>query len=160
MGNERSWHCGRRDVFRSTIMRAKARIWRLLWKREKVIACTSRQLKVLMKDCMANVVRTSIWRCNGHGLWKRAYTTKYSIHPGADTMLCGFRLTNRWSSMKKDIASYGSKYLAYSEVEVEYQGSSRLLLQPELPKWKWERITKDIVVKLPSVSGGYDATWV
>ncbi|GJX21832.1 hypothetical protein Tco_0226277 [Tanacetum coccineum] len=25
------------------------------WKREKVIACTSRQLKVLMKDCMANV---------------------------------------------------------------------------------------------------------
>ncbi|GJR18349.1 hypothetical protein Tco_0966876 [Tanacetum coccineum] len=25
------------------------------WKKEKVIACTSRQLKVLMKDCMANV---------------------------------------------------------------------------------------------------------
>ncbi|GJY90369.1 hypothetical protein Tco_0505565, partial [Tanacetum coccineum] len=37
-------------------------------------------------------------------------------------------LTNRWLSMKKDIASCGSKYLAYSEVEVEYQGSSRLLL--------------------------------
>ncbi|GKB76198.1 hypothetical protein Tco_0943093 [Tanacetum coccineum] len=26
----------------------------------------------------------------------------------------------------------GSKYLAYSRVEVEYQGSSGLLLQPEL----------------------------
>ncbi|GJU36376.1 hypothetical protein Tco_1184730 [Tanacetum coccineum] len=63
-----------------------------------------------------------------------AYTAKYSIHPGADTMLCGFRLTNRWLSMKKDIASCGSKYLAYSEVEVEYQGSSGLLLQPELPE--------------------------
>ncbi|GKC25143.1 hypothetical protein Tco_1027293, partial [Tanacetum coccineum] len=36
---------------------------------------------------------------------EEAYTTKYSIHPGADTMLCGFRLTNRWLSMKKDIAS-------------------------------------------------------
>ncbi|GJY13248.1 hypothetical protein Tco_0382557 [Tanacetum coccineum] len=35
-----------------------------------------------------------------------------------------------------------------------------LLLQPELPEYKWERITKDIIVKLPSVSGGYDATWV
>ncbi|GJT61501.1 hypothetical protein Tco_1005034 [Tanacetum coccineum] len=66
---------------------------------------------VLKKDCMTNV----------------AYTTKYSIHPGADTMLCGFRLTNRWLSMKKDIASCGSKYLAYSEVEVEYQGSSAML---------------------------------
>ncbi|GJU07828.1 hypothetical protein Tco_1124258 [Tanacetum coccineum] len=50
--------------------------------------------------------------------------------------------------------------LEKGEVEVEYQGSSRLLLQPVLPEWKWERITKDIVVKLPSVSGGYDAIWV
>ncbi|GJX85992.1 hypothetical protein Tco_0336766 [Tanacetum coccineum] len=79
---------------------------------------------------------------------------------GADTMLCGFRLTNRWLSMKKVIASCGSKYLAYLEVEVEYQGSSGLLLQPELPEYKWERITKDIVVKLPSVSSEYDAIWV
>ncbi|GKD75171.1 hypothetical protein Tco_1333453 [Tanacetum coccineum] len=70
---------------------------------------------------------------------EEAYTTKYSIHPGADTMLCGFRLTNRWLSMKKDIASCGSKYLAYSEVEVEYQGSSGLLLQPEL--WVVECLT-------------------
>ncbi|GKF03517.1 hypothetical protein Tco_0030440, partial [Tanacetum coccineum] len=38
---------------------------------------------------------------------EEAYTTKYSIHLGADTMLCGFRLTNRWLSMKKDIASCG-----------------------------------------------------
>ncbi|GJR81711.1 hypothetical protein Tco_0152496 [Tanacetum coccineum] len=43
------------------------------------------------------------------------------------------RLTNRWLSMKKDIASCGSKNLAYSEVEVEYQGSSEFMLQPELP---------------------------
>ncbi|GJZ72581.1 hypothetical protein Tco_0636727 [Tanacetum coccineum] len=58
---------------------------------------------------------------------------------GADTMLCGFRLTNRWLSMKKVIASCGSKCLAYLEVEVEYQGSSGLLLQPEL--WRVEGLT-------------------
>ncbi|GKC72604.1 hypothetical protein Tco_1118487, partial [Tanacetum coccineum] len=77
-------------------------------------------------------VWTSIWRDVRTLAVEEAYTTKYSIHPGADTMLCGFRLTNRWLSMKKDIASCGSKYLAYLEVEVEYQGSSGLLLQPEL----------------------------
>ncbi|GJZ80053.1 zinc finger, CCHC-type containing protein [Tanacetum coccineum] len=71
-------------------------------------------------------VRISIWRDVRTLAIEEAYTTKYSIHPGADTMLCGFRLTNRWLSMKKDIASCGSKYLAYSEVEVEYQGSSGL----------------------------------
>ncbi|GJR65440.1 hypothetical protein Tco_0011505 [Tanacetum coccineum] len=76
-------------------------------------------------------VWTSIWRDVRTLAIEEAYTTKYSIHPGADTMLCGFRLTNRWLSMKKDIASCGSKYLAYLEVEVEYQGSSGLLLQPE-----------------------------
>ncbi|GJV25095.1 hypothetical protein Tco_1377790 [Tanacetum coccineum] len=79
-------------------------------------------------------VWTSIWRDVRTLAIEEVYTTKYSIHPGADTMLCGFRLTNRWLSMKKDIASCGSKYLAYSEVEVEYQGSSGLLLQPELPE--------------------------
>ncbi|GJZ92153.1 hypothetical protein Tco_0664218 [Tanacetum coccineum] len=46
----------------------------------------------------------------------------------------GRRLSNRWLSMKKDVASCGSKYLAYSKVEVEYQGSSGFLLQPELPE--------------------------
>ncbi|GJW42987.1 hypothetical protein Tco_0071786 [Tanacetum coccineum] len=46
----------------------------------------------------------------------------------------GRMLTNRWLSMKKDIASCGSKYLAYSKEEVEYQGSSGLLLQPESPE--------------------------
>ncbi|GJW01996.1 hypothetical protein Tco_1560852 [Tanacetum coccineum] len=79
-------------------------------------------------------VRTSIWRDVRTLDIEEAYTTNYSIHPIADIMLCGFRLTNRWLSMKKDISSCGSKYLAYSEEEVEYQGSSRLLLQPELPE--------------------------
>ncbi|GJV83182.1 hypothetical protein Tco_1523080 [Tanacetum coccineum] len=45
---------------------------------------------------------------------------------------CGLTFSNWWSSMTKNIASCGSKYLAYSRVEVEYQGSSGLLLQPEL----------------------------
>ncbi|GJV03768.1 hypothetical protein Tco_1337337 [Tanacetum coccineum] len=49
---------------------------------------------------------------------EEAYTTKYSIHPGADTMLCGFRLTNRWLSMKEDIASCGSKEFEGCESEL------------------------------------------
>ncbi|GJR59433.1 hypothetical protein Tco_1501595 [Tanacetum coccineum] len=76
-------------------------------------------------------VRTSIWRDVRTLAIEEVYTTKYYIHPRADTMLCGFRLTNRWLSLKKDIASCGSKYLAYLEMKVEYQGSSGLLLQPE-----------------------------
>ncbi|GKC72253.1 hypothetical protein Tco_1118136, partial [Tanacetum coccineum] len=82
-------------------------------------------------------VHTSIWRDVRTLAIEEVYTTKYSIHPRADTMLCGFRLTNRWLSMKKDIASCGSKYLACAKIEVEYKGSSGLLLRPEIPEWKW-----------------------
>ncbi|GJY68549.1 hypothetical protein Tco_0471531 [Tanacetum coccineum] len=45
-------------------------------------------------------VWTSIWRDVRTLAIEEAYMTKYSIHPGADTVLCGFRLTNRWLSIK------------------------------------------------------------
>ncbi|GJX92108.1 putative reverse transcriptase domain-containing protein [Tanacetum coccineum] len=32
--------------------------------------------------------------------------------------------------------------------------------KPEIPKWKWEKITMDLVTKLPRSSSGYDAIWV
>ncbi|GJR14324.1 hypothetical protein Tco_0796976 [Tanacetum coccineum] len=60
-----------------------------------------------------------------------SWSRKKKVKP---RMSSGLTLTNRWLSMKKDIASCGSKYLAYSEVEVEYQGSSGFLLQPKLPE--------------------------
>ncbi|GJX32562.1 hypothetical protein Tco_0242417 [Tanacetum coccineum] len=102
------------------------------WSRKKSEAKNEFWIDVESGSYWLDKVRTSIWRDVRTLAMEEAYTTKYSIHPGADTMLCGFRLTNRWLSMKKDIASCDSKYLAYSKVEVEYQGSSGLLLQPEL----------------------------
>ncbi|GJS83803.1 reverse transcriptase domain-containing protein [Tanacetum coccineum] len=35
-----------------------------------------------------------------------------------------------------------------------------LLVQPEIPMWKWERITMDFVTKLPKTSIGHDTIWV
>ncbi|GJT51323.1 hypothetical protein Tco_0977480 [Tanacetum coccineum] len=107
-------------------------------------------------------VRTSIWRDVRTLAIEEAYTKKYSIHPRANTMLCGFRLTNRWLSMKKDIASCGSKYLAYLEVEVEFQGSSGLFANNyELPDVEVVKgVTTDIVVQVTKCSSGYNAeTW-
>ncbi|GJX36737.1 hypothetical protein Tco_0248294, partial [Tanacetum coccineum] len=70
---------------------------------------------------------------------------------------CGLRFSNWWSSMKKNIASCGSKYSACAKMEVEYKGFSGLLLRPEIPEWRWEKITRDVIVKLPTLSSGYDA---
>ncbi|GJZ92395.1 putative reverse transcriptase domain-containing protein [Tanacetum coccineum] len=40
------------------------------------------------------------------------------------------------------------------------QKPSGLLIQPEIPTWKWERITMDFVTKLPKTSNGHDRIWV
>ncbi|GJV99548.1 putative reverse transcriptase domain-containing protein [Tanacetum coccineum] len=38
--------------------------------------------------------------------------------------------------------------------------TSGLLIQPEIPTWKWERITMDFVTKVPKTSSGHDTIWV
>ncbi|GJS35205.1 reverse transcriptase domain-containing protein [Tanacetum coccineum] len=58
------------------------------------------------------------------------------------------------------IAEYVSKCLTCSRVKAEYQKPSGLLIQPEIPTWKWERITMDFITKLPKSSSGHDTIWV
>ncbi|GJW36814.1 putative reverse transcriptase domain-containing protein [Tanacetum coccineum] len=62
--------------------------------------------------------------------------------------------------MKADIATYVSKCLTCAKVKAEHQKSSGLLQQPEIPVWKWERITMDFVSGLPRTPSGYDTIWV
>ncbi|GJX01536.1 putative reverse transcriptase domain-containing protein [Tanacetum coccineum] len=62
--------------------------------------------------------------------------------------------------MKANIASYVSKCLTCAKVKPEHQIPSGLLVQPKIPKWKWDNITMDFVTKLPKSSQGYDTIWV
>ncbi|GKC21597.1 putative reverse transcriptase domain-containing protein, partial [Tanacetum coccineum] len=89
-----------------------------------------------------------------------AHKSKYFIHPGADKMYYDLRDRYCWPRMKKDIAVYVSRCLTCLKVEDEHQRPSSLLQQPEIPKWKWERIAMDFVTKLPRTSSGHDIIWV
>ncbi|GJT14907.1 putative reverse transcriptase domain-containing protein [Tanacetum coccineum] len=62
--------------------------------------------------------------------------------------------------MKAKIATYVSKCLTCAKVKIEYQKPSSLLVQPEIPQWKWENITMDFVTKLPKMETGQDTIWV
>nr|GFA82783.1 putative reverse transcriptase domain-containing protein [Tanacetum cinerariifolium] len=62
--------------------------------------------------------------------------------------------------MKKDIAMHVSKCLTCSKVKAEHQKPSRLLQQPEIPEWKWEKITMDFINKLPRTRSGHESIWV
>nr|GEY24790.1 putative reverse transcriptase domain-containing protein [Tanacetum cinerariifolium] len=37
---------------------------------------------------------------------------------------------------------------------------SKYLIHPEIPKWKWEKITMDFITKLPKTTNGYDTIWM
>ncbi|GJY16096.1 putative reverse transcriptase domain-containing protein, partial [Tanacetum coccineum] len=89
-----------------------------------------------------------------------AHTSRYSIHPGADKMYYDLRDLYWWPGMKRDVAEYVSRCLTCSKIKAEHQKPSGLLQQPEIPEWKWEKITMDLVTKFPRSSGGYDAIWV
>ncbi|GJS40233.1 putative reverse transcriptase domain-containing protein [Tanacetum coccineum] len=58
------------------------------------------------------------------------------------------------------IAEYVGKCLTCSRVKAECQNPSSLLIQPEIPTWKWEIITMVFVTKLPKTSSGHDIIWV
>ncbi|GJW14287.1 putative reverse transcriptase domain-containing protein [Tanacetum coccineum] len=65
-----------------------------------------------------------------------------------------------WPNIKAIIAEYVGKCLTCSRVKAECQKPSGLLIQPEIPTWKWERITMDFITKLPKTSNGHDTIWV
>ncbi|GJY69861.1 putative reverse transcriptase domain-containing protein [Tanacetum coccineum] len=59
-----------------------------------------------------------------------AYTSRYSVHPCADKIL---------------------------KLNIRNPQDFR---QPEIPEWKWEKITIDFVTKLSKSSSGHDTIWV
>ncbi|GKF59214.1 putative reverse transcriptase domain-containing protein [Tanacetum coccineum] len=64
-----------------------------------------------------------------------------------------------WPNIKADIATYISKCLTCSRVKADHQKSSSLLVELEIPQWKYEKIMMDFITKLPKTSSGYDPIW-
>ncbi|GKD16233.1 putative reverse transcriptase domain-containing protein [Tanacetum coccineum] len=89
-----------------------------------------------------------------------SHKSKYSIHPGSEKMYQDMKKLYWWPNEKADIATYVSKCLTCARVKAEHQRPSRLLVQPEIPEWKWDNITMDFITKLPRSSQGFDTIWV
>nr|GFA05266.1 putative reverse transcriptase domain-containing protein [Tanacetum cinerariifolium] len=88
-----------------------------------------------------------------------SHKSKYSIHPGSNKMYQDLKRLYWWPNKKTEIATYVSKCLTCAKVMIEYQKPSGLLVQPEIPQWKFENITMDFVTKLPKTAAGQDTIW-
>ncbi|GKA65128.1 putative reverse transcriptase domain-containing protein [Tanacetum coccineum] len=88
-----------------------------------------------------------------------SHKSKYSVHPGSDKMYQDMKQLYWWPNKKADTATYVSKCLTCLRVKAEHQKPSGLLVQPAIPKWKWDNITMDFVTKLPRTQSGNDTIW-
>ncbi|GKA29218.1 putative reverse transcriptase domain-containing protein [Tanacetum coccineum] len=93
-------------------------------------------------------------------IMNESYKSKYSIHPGSDKMYHDMKMLYWWPNMKAGIATYVSKCLTYAKVKAGYLNPSGLLVQLDLPEWKWEKITMNFITKLPKTTAGFDTIWV
>nr|GEU41246.1 putative reverse transcriptase domain, ribonuclease H-like domain, aspartic peptidase domain protein [Tanacetum cinerariifolium] len=89
-----------------------------------------------------------------------SHKSKYSIHSGSDKMYQDMKKLYWWPSMKADITTYVSKCLTCAKVKAKHQRLSGLLVQIEIPQWKWDNITLDFITKLPNLLQGYYIIWV
>nr|GFB63057.1 putative reverse transcriptase domain-containing protein [Tanacetum cinerariifolium] len=56
--------------------------------------------------------------------------------------------------------AHTSRYSIHPGTDKMYYDLRDLYWWHEIPEWKWEKITIDLVTKLPRSSSGYDAIWV
>ncbi|GJW64338.1 putative reverse transcriptase domain-containing protein [Tanacetum coccineum] len=80
------------------------------------------------------------------------HTSRYLVHLGADKMYYDLRDLYWWPGMKRYIVEYVSRCLTCSKIKAEHQKPLGFLQQPEIPEWKWEKLTIDFITKLPKSS--------
>ncbi|GJW12254.1 putative reverse transcriptase domain-containing protein [Tanacetum coccineum] len=88
-----------------------------------------------------------------------SHKSKYSIHPGSDKMYQDMKKLYWWPNMKADIATYVSKCLTCAKVKAEHQRPSGLLVQPEIPQWKWDNYHNGFYSR-SSISRRKEKGWV
>ncbi|GJU22716.1 putative reverse transcriptase domain-containing protein [Tanacetum coccineum] len=94
---------------------------------------------------------------------------KEKLEPRADETLClnGRSWLPCYGDLRTVIMHEAAPQIKYSIhpgltklVKAEHQRPSRLLVQPEIPQWKWDNITMDFITKFLKSSQGHDTIWV
>ncbi|KAJ9544965.1 hypothetical protein OSB04_024672 [Centaurea solstitialis] len=65
-----------------------------------------------------------------------------------------------WPGMKRDVARYVESCLTCLKVKAEHQKPHGKMQPLEIPEWKWENLTMDLITKLPKTPRKFDAIWV
>jgi hypothetical protein len=90
----------------------------------------------------------------------KAHESTYSIHPGSTKMYHDLKSRYWWYGMKRAIAEYVALCDNCQRVKAEWQRPAVLLQPLKIPQWKWEEVSMDFIVGLPTTQSGYETIWV
>ena len=82
------------------------------------------------------------------------------MHPGSTKMYHDLRRHYWWEGMKREVADFMARCLVCQQVKAEHKKLSGKLQSLDIPEWKWDKITMDLVTGLPRSTKGYDSIWV
>ncbi|KAJ9553199.1 hypothetical protein OSB04_017244 [Centaurea solstitialis] len=123
------------------------------------------QLPLMVRDSRGLLTRhTRVWVPHAGGarqtLLEEAHKSRFSIHPGATKMYRDLRTDYWWPGMKREVARYVESCLTCLKVKAEHQRPHGKMQLLEIPEWKWENLTMDLITKLPKTPRKFDAIWV
>ena len=86
-----------------------------------------------------------------------AHSSKLSIHPSSSKMYQDLKTHVWWTKMKKEIATYVARCDTCSRVKANHLKPVGLLQPLFVLEWKWEEISMDFIVRLPTTQKGFDS---
>jgi hypothetical protein len=89
-----------------------------------------------------------------------AHLSKLSIHPGSSKMYQELRPRYWWTKIKKEIATYVARCDTCCRVKAIHMRPTGLLQPLFIPSWKWDDISMDFIMGLPTTQKGHDSIWV
>ncbi|GKC83950.1 putative reverse transcriptase domain-containing protein [Tanacetum coccineum] len=105
----------------------------------------------------ANVIADALSRKErDQPLWVRALVMTIGLNLPNQILEAQIKVMKPENIKAEDVRGVGYRAI----VKAKHQKLSGLLVQPEIPQWKWDNITMDFVTKLPSTSNSYDTIWV
>ncbi|KAJ9555712.1 hypothetical protein OSB04_010326 [Centaurea solstitialis] len=123
------------------------------------------QLPLMVRDSRGLLTRHArVWVPHAgdarQTLLEEAHKSRFSIHPGATKMYRDLRTDYWWPGMKREVARYVESCLTCLKVKAEHQRPHGKMQPLEIPEWKWENLTMDLITKLPKTPRKFDAIWV
>jgi hypothetical protein len=91
---------------------------------------------------------------------REAHDSACSIHLGSTKMYHDVKSRYWWYGLKRAIAEYVSLCDNCQRVKAERQRPAGLLQPLKILQWKWEEISMDFIIGLPTMQSGYDSIWV